>query len=269
MAGEKQFEPSQKKLEKAKKDGKLAKAREISMTLQISGWYYMLYLLTNYSNKSSGTYHKVMRGNEWDNPEVILEICLEWFMSISIQVLIMLVPLWVLTFLSESFQVGLTFSIKKVGIKMSNINPLEGLKKIFGQRDGMKAPLGILYYSLELLIVWAVIISITIYCSIDNMIKFLQINPELALGPLIINAIQDLVGKCTLFFIVYAIYKYQMSKLRLRKELMMDMQELRKELKEDEGDPHLKGQRKSLHQETALHGSIENVRRAKVLVVSN
>lgn len=268
MSEEKQFDPSQKKLDKAKKDGKVARSKEVTTFLQLSSCYCMLYLTTNYSNKFFENYHKVLRGKEWDSPEFILKISIDWFAFISIRVLFLLLLLWLVTFLSESFQVGLSFSMNRVGIKFSNINPLEGLKKIFGQRDNMKAPKGLMFYSLEVLVVGGIIISIILYCSMDSMFKFLHVGAETEIGMEMIESVRHLLGIVTLVFLVYAFYKYLMSKFRLKKELMMDIEELKREHKEDEGDPHVKGQRKSLYQEANLHGSIQNVRNAKVLIVS-
>jgi flagellar biosynthesis protein FlhB len=69
--------------------------------------------------------------------------------------------------------------------------------------------------------------------------------------------------------VLYGAIRYILSHHRIRKQLRMDFEELKKELKEDEGDPHTKGQRKAMHQEVLLHGMIDNVKKAKVVLVSN
>ncbi len=268
MGGEKQFEASARKLEKAKKDGKVAKAKEISVFVHITICYLSLYFMSYFSNNVLQNYHKVMRGNEWGNSKDLIDFSAEWFQSIWIDLIILLAPIWILTLLSEYLQVGLSCSIKKIVPKLSNLNPLEGFKKVFGERDGLKCPVGLFWYSLEQVIVWVLMISLIVYGVVSTVPKFLEEGLGYYIVPLFIDSIKGFLGNFALFFMCYAMVKYQLSKFRIRKELMMDMEELKKENREDEGDPQLKGQRKSLHQEAALHGNIENIRKAKVLVIS-
>jgi type III secretion protein U len=47
----------------------------------------------------------------------------------------------------------------------------------------------------------------------------------------------------------------------------MDVTEFRKEMRESEGDPELKGMRKQLFQESIFGSSLNAIRKAKVLVL--
>jgi len=53
-----------------------------------------------------------------------------------------------------------------------------------------------------------------------------------------------------------------------RKRLRMDFEEFKRELREAEGDPEMKGMRKQLAHEILFHGFLQSIRRAKVVVVN-
>jgi type III secretion protein U len=47
----------------------------------------------------------------------------------------------------------------------------------------------------------------------------------------------------------------------------MSLDEARRELKDDEGDPMLRSQRKAMHESLLMQDMVQRVRRSKVLVV--
>ena len=53
-----------------------------------------------------------------------------------------------------------------------------------------------------------------------------------------------------------------------RKGLMMSKEEVKQEYKEMEGDPHIKHARKHLHQEMAMNDTVQNTRKASVVVTN-
>lgn len=269
MAGEKQFKASKKKIDKARKDGKVPKAKEISNSIQVLSCSMLVYLLTNLGNDLSNSCHKVMRVRDWEGEGMFLGLIGGIYKGIILKVSFGLVCLFILTFLSELLQVGLSFSLNKVGFKLNNINPLNGLKKILGEREGAKAPLGLVYAGLEMFVFLAVCLFVTFDYSVSVVKSFLVADMEQQLGFLFLEAVRQFLIRFAILSVVYATYKYLMSYRRINKDLMMDFDELKQESKEDEGDPHFKGHRKSLHQEVLMHGSIQNVRRAKVLIVSD
>lgn len=269
MAGEKQFKASKKKVDKARKDGKVPKAKEISNFFHVGVLYGALYFLTDLGNELLSSCHKVMRVRDWESPRALLLSVEGLFQGIVVKVYVLLAILFVLTFLSELLQVGMSFSLKRVELKLNNVNPINGLKKIFGEREGMKAPHGLLFYSLELLIFCSVSLLGIYNSSLGELKRMIVVDIEFGLSGLLLESVRGFLLQVVIVIGIYALYKYSLSYRRINKELMMDFDELKQESKEDEGDPHLKGHRKSLQQEVMLHGSIQNVRRAKVLVVSD
>lgn len=268
MSGEKQFKPSKKKLDKARKDGKVAKAKEISNFVHLLVLFGALKLLSNLGNELSQACHKVMRVRDWETIGDVQGMLEDLFKGVALQVILFLVTLFLLTLIVELSQVGLSISFKRVELKLTNLSPLGGLKKIFGEREGMKAPLGLAFSILDLILFCTVGLVIMFSNSVGAVSKILNANLDANLAILFLDEVTGFLSQFLILAMIFAVYKYAMSYRRLNKELMMDIEELKQESKEDEGDPHMKGHRKSVHQEVMLHGTIQNVRRAKVLVVS-
>lgn len=69
-------------------------------------------------------------------------------------------------------------------------------------------------------------------------------------------------------FIVIALFDWIFTRSRYTKQHMMSMDEVKREYKEQEGDPHIKSKRKQLHREMQNQSKLDRTRKAKVLVVN-
>lgn len=78
----------------------------------------------------------------------------------------------------------------------------------------------------------------------------------------------DLVLVSAGVFCVIAAADWCFQKWQFNKQHMMSKEEVKREFKESEGDPLIKGKRKQLHQEMIAQNQIANVRKAKVLVTN-
>lgn len=64
-----------------------------------------------------------------------------------------------------------------------------------------------------------------------------------------------------------ALIDWIIARSKYRRSLMMDDEEMRRAMREEEGDPHLKSKRKAIHHSLVGQDLIQRVRRAKVVVV--
>ncbi len=69
-------------------------------------------------------------------------------------------------------------------------------------------------------------------------------------------------------YLVVGIADIAWQRFSYKKELMMTKDEVKREYKESEGDPHIKGARKHLHQELMMSGTVEKTRKASVVVTN-
>ncbi len=271
MSGEKNFEPSQKKLKKANESGNIAKAAELTAFSTISYWYLLLISSTWWAHYIFNFYHKVLSEIDLFSEELLVSNFREGSILVILAILVWGIGAMLFTSFALLPQVGCRFTFSQLEIKFSFLNVVKGIQRILKGHENGKIFIGmfsemiqlILFGSICSLIIWKqikyhVTLSLTLDGSEPNIILLLMRES-------LVNCVFEL----TIISGVYSIFRYSLNKKRLKKELMMDIEELKKEFKDDEGDSLVKGQRKSLHHEILAHEMIENVKNAKVLVVSD
>ena len=86
------------------------------------------------------------------------------------------------------------------------------------------------------------------------------------------GVIGSAVGELLLYsagaFAIVAVLDYLYQKYKWTHEHMMSIDEVKREYKDTEGDPQIRGQRKQLYRELMNQNALGNVRRAKVLVTN-
>jgi flagellar biosynthesis protein FlhB len=97
--------------------------------------------------------------------------------------------------------------------------------------------------------------------------KLLQAQPAAQLDGLLAPLSKALV-RLLLLFAVFAGADFALTRWRYRKKHMMTRDELKREMKEDEGDPMLRGARKRKHRELVKRNAIAETKRADALIVN-
>jgi len=67
---------------------------------------------------------------------------------------------------------------------------------------------------------------------------------------------------------VFAGWDYMSQRKRFYRELSMSTDEIRRELKDDEGDPFVRAARRALHEDLSFGERVRRIRRARVVVVA-
>ena len=82
------------------------------------------------------------------------------------------------------------------------------------------------------------------------------------------SAVGELLLYSAAAFAVVAALDYFYQKYKWTREHMMSIDEVKREYKDSEGDPQIKSQRKQLYRQLMNQNTLENVRRAKVLITN-
>lgn len=266
MSENKSYDPSKKKLKKARDEGKVPRAKEITVLIQLSICYLLILFLAGNAHTILDLYHKVLKNNE---VLVTFAEILDFkgiFVSSLYFTLIVSLLLFCVTVFAELSQVGIILSFDKIKLSFSNIGIINGFKKILG---GSNPSIGKLILNvIEIIFLCVALSSIFVFYILIDLPKIIGAD---------LLEIEDIYNVFWLYFniaaksifvilLIFAVYKYLLSKHMIKKELMMSFDELKQELKEDEGDPHTKNERKSIHHEVLLHGLLESVKKAKVII---
>jgi len=135
---EKSEEPSAKKIEKARDEGNLPRSKELSAALITIASVSMLFFMGGWFMNNIVNVFK--NSFEFDRKLVFADMNMATvFIEILGMTLLYLSPIFILTFVIAIFSTtltgGLNFTWNAIFPKFSKLNPLSGLKRIFGMQS--------------------------------------------------------------------------------------------------------------------------------------
>ena len=117
----------------------------------------------------------------------------------------------------------------------------------------------------------AVIVGWMIYASVRALLPMLVVSgygAPLSIGQTAWQSLVRLFLPCAALFLVLGVLDYVVQRLIFLKEQKMSKDEVKREWKEDEGDPQLKGERMALAREVAFSDPKAATATANVVVVN-
>jgi flagellar biosynthetic protein FlhB len=156
-------------------------------------------------------------------------------------------------------QVGWPPAIKGLSIDLTRMSPLANLKNAFGMA-GMLRRAG---SALAKLIVIGAIVAL----ALRNGLADHDLNAgalALSIGRLVGRALWFVLGA----LVVLGAVDYYQARRRIGEQMKMSSDEIKREMRESDGDPHVKGRRKQKMRELAKRRIAINVAKADVVVVN-
>lgn len=262
-SGDRTEKPTSKRLRDARKDGDVHKSTELSSTMIVLVWLLAVWLLIP-------AYYRTLEGLFGSMFEAITRpgpLALNQALEQGGTVLVMLtVPVMfvaaVVGLFTDYIQVGSVFAPKKVKPDISRLNPTEGIKKMFSKDN--------LVELIKSIMKTAAMTGIFIVVLWSLLPQFIQL-PLGQVGDIASAHWQGLFRMCAwtifVFFFVSALDAFW-QRHSFIKRLQMSRRDIRQESKESEGDPHIKGRRRQLHQEWAQQNVLHSVRKSSVVVTN-
>lgn len=260
---EKTEQPTPKKLREAREKGQLAKSQEVNsaaVIIVVMG-VFMLRFRAN-MDQLGQLYTSALECLRLPFREGLIELgqsavytCL--FVS---GPLIAAAPLAALA--AHLAQVGMFFSVKAAMPKLDKLSPKQWFGKVFSKKALLE--LGKTIFKV-LVLTWIAYKVVTE--SLDALLKGGQLSLELFLQ-VFSGSMAKLFRWCALVFAVVAVVDYLLQKKIHLGQLKMSKDEVKREYKEMEGDPLIKSQRRQLHKEMVMNDTIQQTRKATVLVTN-
>ncbi len=275
--GDKTELPTPKKLRDAREKGDIAKAQDITSMLGTFGAILLLVVAGAWIARNIADFgdRVVTQAASSDFNLAFDGLAGEGAMLLLMLSAVVLIPLSALGGLSEVFQTRGLFAPKRLEPKFENINPVKGLKRLFG-KDGLVQLVKTLAKVLAVLaVIWLVA-----YGHIEKMGSMLLPASEAVwrdgLGAQAGSRDAALTYSITLeilawvggLFVGIALIDNVWTKQRFLKKMMMSRRDIKQEVKQDEGDPHVKDHRRQLGQEWAQSGAISATHDASALLVN-
>lgn len=163
---------------------------------------------------------------------------------------------------ADALQVGVLFAFEKLKPSAKKLNVLSNLKNIFSKKnlvEFLKSAIKIAFLS--------ALLTLLIRDALPIMTSIPQAGLA-GLGQVVAELMKSMLVHIGLAYGAIALADFAWQRYQYRKGLMMSKDEVKQEYKEMEGDPHIKHQRKHLHQEMLQHGAVESARKATVVVTN-
>jgi len=159
-------------------------------------------------------------------------------------------------------QVGFLVAPEALEPKLSRLNPIEGAKRILSVQALAK-----LAASLAKIVV---LVTLAVWYSMAQLPQFLQlIDAETAtIASCIGRTIVELSALLAFALIVLALLDYVFQKWKFEQDLKMSKQEVREEMKNMEGDPHIRQRRRDAHRKLAQARELQQVPHADVVITN-
>ncbi|MCP4745701.1 MAG: EscU/YscU/HrcU family type III secretion system export apparatus switch protein [Desulfobacteraceae bacterium] len=262
-SGEKTEKPTSKRLRDLRKKGQISKSREVVSAGCIVCTFALLWASSHYifRHLKNMLFFPVQY---FDKP--FREAFPDVLFGTGIEFLLICMPLmglvFVMAILGNILQFGVLFSIEPIKPNASKINPVEGFKKIFN-----------LSTLIELVksIIKIIFIIIVVYYIIKNSLPMLVSIPQIG-AEAILAALKSILQKLIAFscaaFIVVAIGDFFFQKYYFIRKNRMTKDEVKRDHKEQEGDPIIKGNRKKMHRELATSNAAQGAKKASVVVTN-
>ena len=265
---EKSQEPTSRRLEKAKEDGKVLSSKEAFVFTSM----FMGVLLLYFSPMLLDDFLKICKSLFSFGPELVsgksplesMAKVIKFFLQVF---LIFSIPLLIVSIITQFIVGGINFSIKSIYWKIEKINPIKGLKRIFSIKGLVELFKAILKVSLLGIISYFVInyyladltnlTTANLFSAVNRLSSFF---PDLVISLLLALAFIAFID------IVYQKYDYI-------KQLRMSHQDLKDEYKETDGQPEVKQKIRKLQAQAAMKGrketaSIDNLQEATAIITN-
>ncbi len=269
MAGgsdeDKTEEPTARKLSKAREEGQVARSTELPAAAVTIAALGMLYLTGDWLIKKLA--EAFVSGFHFDrklvhSPNLLPAI----FGHEMLEAFILIAPLMVLTAVVAIAASGATggflFASKAIKPKTDKLNPLNGIKRMFGTRAWVELGKALLKFALV-----AGVVAYVLYDNIStlNAIGRMSFEPGIAVAGKLLSK-SALIMACSL--IVIAMIDVPFQRWQFMKQMRMSKQEIKDEMKDMEGRPEVKAQIKRRQREMANGRMIDRVKDADVVITT-
>ena len=269
--GEKTEEPTAKKLEDARKEGQVAKSREIANGLGLLALFLLLKFMvgsigTRFLESFSMVYNRIpviCRLNGGTSPMGDISILLR---TVMLRLLIILLPIlligFAVAFISDLFQVKWRPTTKPLQPKFSKLNPLNGFKKIFSAQSLVELVKSIAKILLIALVSYSYIKDKgALLYALYDMSMMQAVN-------LIGETVIDLGIRISAIYMIIAGADFMYQKYKFKNDMKMTKQEVKEEYKNAEGDPEIKGKIKARMREASQRRMMQAIPQADVVITN-
>ena len=257
-------QPTPQKLRKIKEQGQVAKSKDV--TAFITTLTLTLFIMFGFAY--SWEHIMIFASKSLASGDVDLNEVFANRLHIAINLLVVVIlPILCVTLISAILanisQIGFIFSTHPITPDINKINPINGLKRIFGFKnfvDFLRSTLKLCVLLFSIFIVVRDSLSELFYIIECGIACITNVWRSISL---------KIVFLAILIFFFLAVFDSWFQRHQFNKDQMMTRDEVKKDRKSSEGDPLIKSERKKIHRETADEDIDTIVKESTIIILSN
>jgi flagellar biosynthesis protein FlhB len=247
---EKPFEPTPQRLQKAKREGNVARSAELSANLAFLTAASTLAALVAPAGMrlSAGLARAAATGAPpWSDAAIALGTAI-----------VPMAAAGCAGVLAAALQSG-GITVTAVGVKAERLDVASGIKRILSRETAAHAARAAAAFGIAACALWAIV---TRACA-----QVLQAHAPLAMAAAAWHGVRGAALAAAACGLVFALAEYASARRAWLRKLRMSLEERKREAKEHEGDPQARGRRRALHR-SFLRGAPSDVKNASFVVVN-
>lgn len=175
---------------------------------------------------------------------------------------ILVVPMAIGALLVGFGQAGFFLAPKAIAADLTKLDPIKGFGRIFGRRGWVRTGLALLK-----IVTIGAVFTITGIVQLPNLLSMgmTDIGPMLAASGQILFYSSCALSLCV---VLLALIDFIFQRLQFAREQRMSKHEVKEEMKQQDGDPHVKARIRAVQREMANRRMMEDVKTAQVVVTN-
>jgi type III secretion protein U len=264
MSGEKTEKPTAKKLRDARERGEIARSPDAISTAAFFSQLLLFWTAGSWIDEHlrrliTGTLELAAR--PW-GPSTLVQAAefMVWEFLLLSSVPLLLAA--VMAAFAGAFLNGWLVSFQAMTPKFEKLNPAQGIQQLFAMRN---------LINLIKMLLKVALLGLVTFLVLRSALRPVAFASTLEL-PHILALATDIIATIALWalliYAVVAVIDNVHERYEHTKQNKMTKDEVKREYKDAEGDPHIKGQRQEIARDIAFNGMVEQVKSASVVVVN-
>ena len=247
---EKTEEPSQRKLEKAREDGKVVTSKEMFVFTSLAAGLITALSIVAFGRQPLTNWGGLFTLDAKTHIDSLILAHMDYALWFLIQgTIIFGLPIMIVTILTQFGVGGLIFAPKAVAFKGSRINPLSGLKRMFS----VKALVELGKSILKVVFLFGIGFVVIVY-FMPGIVWFPNGTMANALN-MMTSLIPSLIGGLLIGLLIIAVLDYAWQRYDFMKQMRMSRQDQKEEFKQTEGSPEVKAKIRRMQMEASANAS--------------
>lgn len=269
--GEKTEPATSKKLNDIRKEGQVAKSKELITAVSLMSLFiilkvYLSKLGTGLIDVYTQVYNSISKVVDDSYNGLQIRTAGSVMQQVIIDMIKLVIPILlvaiVIAILGNMLQQKWMVTAKPLQPKFSKISPISGFKRMFSVRQLVE-----LIKSIAMISIIMIVVYNTVKSKMNILLTFYDVGLNTALST-VGSIIIDLGIKISAVFLIVGFADLFYQRIKFKNDNMMTKQEVKDEFKNTEGDPQVKGQIKRRMQEVSRRRMMQQLPEADVVITN-